>query len=211
MKIGEHIITKDVKEAEEFFLEAVEKGSEGLICKSIDENSIYEAGKRGFKWIKVKRSYQAKMTDTVDLVAVGAHAGRGRRAGSYGALLMAAYNRERDIFETVCKLGSGFTDEQLAELPEKLSPHKIDHSHPRVNAKVKADFWFVPSMVLEIIGDEITLSPIHTCALGVLKENSGLAIRFPRLVNYRPDRTPEDATTVEEMIKIYRAQLKKLS
>jgi len=211
VKIAEYIISDDPKEIEKFFLRAIQRGGEGIICKSIAPDSFYEAGKRGFKWIKLKRSYQSKMADTVDLVVVGAFVGKGKRAGTYGALLMAAYNDETDTFETVCKLGSGFTDEELANLPKMLEPYSIPHIHPRVKSAIKADYWFTPSMVLEVIGDEITLSPVHTCAFNVLKEGSGLAIRFPRLVKFRPDKKPEDATTVKEIVEMYNAQLKKIS
>ncbi|MEM2083592.1 MAG: ATP-dependent DNA ligase [Nitrososphaerota archaeon] len=211
VKLAEYIVSDDLKEIEKFFLESIQKGGEGLIFKSIAPDSFYEAGKRGFKWIKLKRSYQSKMADTVDLVIVGGFRGRGKRAGTYGALLMAAYNPKMDRFETVCKLGSGFTDEDLENLPKILSPYKIKHRHPRVNALIEPDEWFVPALVLEVIGDEITLSPVHTCAFGSIKEGSGLAIRFPRLVKFREERSPEDATTIDEIIEMYKSQLKKIS
>ena len=116
VKLAKHIITGDVKELETFFLEAIEEGCEGLMCKSIAEDSVYQAGARGWLWIKYKRDYKSEMTDTVDLVVVGAFHGRGKRAGTYGALLLAAYNPDNDTFETVTKCGTGFTDEDLAKL-----------------------------------------------------------------------------------------------
>ncbi len=206
LRLAKYIVSSDKREIERYFEKAVAEGTEGLILKS--PSSVYEAGKRGFAWIKWKRSYRSEMADTVDLVAVGAFAGRGKRAGTYGALLMAAYDPETDSFKTVCKLGSGFTDEDLAKLPEIFKPHMFDHKHPRVDSTMEADFWFVPTKVLEVIGDEITLSPLHTCGLDVIKEGSGLAIRFPRLIRFREDRTPEDATTVGEIIEMYERQLK---
>lgn len=206
LRLAKYIVSSDKREIERYFEKAVAEGTEGLILKS--PSSVYEAGKRGFAWIKWKRSYRSEMADTVDLVAVGAFAGRGKRAGTYGALLMAAYDPETDSFKTVCKLGSGFTDEDLAKLPEILKPYMLDHKHPRVDSIMEADFWFVPTKVLEVIGDEITLSPLHTCGLDVIKEGSGLAIRFPRLIRFREDRAPEDATTVGEIIEMYERQLK---
>ena len=211
IKIAVDIISKDPRDIKAFFNKAIEEGTEGLICKSAAPDSFYEAGHRGWKWIKWKRSYRSEMTDTVDLVAVGAYAGRGRRAGTYGALLMAAYDPEKDQFSTVTKLGSGFTDEDLAHLPGLFEPYLIPHKHPRVDSLGEADFWFVPAKVFEIIGDEITLSPVHTCAFGAIREESGLAVRFPRLIKPREDRTPEDATTVEEIIQMYKLQLKRIS
>ncbi len=211
VKIAKHIKTDNAKKLEEFFLEAIENGCEGLVCKSIAEDSVYQAGARGWLWIKYKRDYKSEMTDTVDLIVVGAFHGRGRRAGTYGALLLAAYNPEKDVFETVTKCGTGFTDEDLAKLPKMLQKHKIIHKHPRVQSIIEADVWFEPVVVIEILGAEITLSPVHVCATDVIRKGSGLAIRFPRFTgNYRLDKSAEDATTVKEIVKMYQGQLKKV-
>jgi DNA ligase-1 len=211
MKIAKSIVTDDVKELEKFFLEAVENGCEGLVCKSVAEDSVYQAGSRGWLWIKYKRDYKSEMTDTVDLVVVGAFHGRGKRAGTYGALLLAAYSSDSDTFETVTKCGTGFTDEDLAKLPKLMEKRKIPHRNPRVQSTFEADVWFEPVVVLEILGAEITLSPIHTCAMDVIRKGSGLAIRFPRFTgNYRLDKSAEDATTVSEVIGMYQKQLKKI-
>jgi DNA ligase-1 len=212
VKIAKHIITGDVKELESFFLEAIEEGCEGLMCKSITEDSVYQAGARGWLWIKYKRDYKSEMTDTVDLVIVGAFHGRGKRAGTYGALLLAAYNQENDTFETVTKCGTGFTDEDLAKLPQMMKRHVIQHKHPRVNSTIEADVWFEPKTVIEVLGAEITLSPIHTCAMDAIRKGSGLAIRFPRFTgNYRLDKAAEDATASNEIVEMYQKQLKKIA
>jgi DNA ligase-1 len=211
VKVANAIITGDINELEKFFEEAVADGCEGLVTKSIAPDSIYQAGARGWLWIKFKRDYQALITDTVDLVIVGAFYGRGRRAGTYGALLLAAYDDEKDEFKTVCKCGSGFTDEDLEKLPKMLKEYEIKHKHGRVDSKLEADAWFTPSIVLEVLGAEITLSPIHTCGMDSIRAGSGLAIRFPRFTGkYRSDKSPEDATTVKEIIEIYQSQLKKI-
>ncbi|MEM3703966.1 MAG: ATP-dependent DNA ligase [Candidatus Bathyarchaeia archaeon] len=211
VKIAKYIITDSVKELENFFLKAIDDGCEGLVCKSIAEDSVYQAGARGWLWIKYKRDYKSEMTDTVDLVVVGAFHGRGKRAGTYGALLLAAYNPENDIFETVTKCGTGFTDEDLAKLPEMMKHYVIHHRHPRVNSMIEADVWFEPKVVLEVLGAEITLSPIHTCAMDAIRKGSGLAIRFPRFTgNYRLDKAAEDATTANEIVEMYQRQLKKI-
>jgi DNA ligase-1 len=211
-KVADYMIAKNAVELEKFFLEAIENGCEGLVCKSIGKDSVYQAGARGWLWIKYKRDYKSEMTDTVDLVVVGAFHGRGKRAGAYGALLLAAYNPQNDTFETVTKCGTGFTDEDLAKLPKILQRHIVQHKHPRVNSTLQADVWFEPSVTIEVLGAEITLSPIHTCALDSVRKGSGLAIRFPRFTgNYRPDKAPEDATTSGEILEMYRNQLKKIS
>jgi len=212
IKVAQHIVTDDVKELEKFFQEAVENGCEGLLCKSIAGDSVYQAGARGWLWIKYKRDYKSEMTDTVDLVVVGAFHGRGKRAGTYGALLLAAYDAEKDVFETVTKCGTGFTDEDLANLPKMLQKHKITQKHPRVKSIIKADVWFEPVVVIEVLGAEMTLSPVHVCAIDTIRKGSGLAIRFPRFTgNYRLDKSAEDATTSAEILKMYRNQLRKIS
>jgi len=202
--------TSDPKEAERFFEQAIISGCEGIVAKSVKEDSTYRAGARGWQWIKCKRDYKAELEDTVDLVPVGAFAGHGKRKGLFGALLMAAYNPDMDRFETVCKLGSGFSDALLKELTEKLGAGKRAEKHPRVESTMKADFWLVPSSVLEVLGAEITLSPIHTAGFGKVRAGSGLAIRFPRHKQLRTDKAPEDATTVQELVEMYGHQLKKL-
>ncbi len=209
IRISTILITDSTEEAERFFNQAIDAGCEGIMAKSIAEDSVYRAGARGFTWIKYKKDYKSEMTDTVDLVPVGAFMGRGRRAGKYGALLMAAYNPDRDMFETVCKLGSGFTDEDLDKLPEIFKRYLTEERHPRVDSKMEPDVWFVPNFVLEVLGAEITLSPNHTCAYGQIKKDAGLAIRFPRFTgNWRDDRGPEDATTSQEMLHMYEMQRK---
>jgi len=211
VKPAKQIKTSNLKELEKFFEEAIEDGCEGLICKSVGTDSIYQAGARGWMWIKYKRDYKSEMTDTVDLVVVGAFHGRGKRAGTYGALLLATYNHESDTFETVTKLGTGFTDEDLKKLPDLLRNHMVPRKHSRVQSTLIADVWFEPKVVLEVLGAEITLSPIHVCAIDSIRKGSGLAIRFPRFTGkYRTDKTAEDATTSTEVVEMYRNQLKQI-
>jgi len=209
--VAEQFVTRNPKKLEQLMDEAVAVGCEGLVVKNTSEQSIYQAGARGWLWIKYKRSYKAEVQDTFDLVPVGAFAGRGRRAGSYGALLMAVYNEKDDVFETLCKLGSGFTDEDLANLPKIMERYVVKHKHSRVNSKMEPDNWFTPSMVLEVAADEITLSPLHTCGWDLVRSGSGLALRFPRFTGkWRKDKSPEDATTSQEALEMYKKQLKKI-
>jgi len=211
VKVAEQVEACDPDRLEQLMDEAVASGCEGLVVKNTSEQSVYQAGARGWLWIKYKRSYKAEVQDTFDLVPIGAFAGRGRRAGSYGALLMAVYNPKEEAFETLCKLGSGFKDEDLLNLPKMMQPYLIKQKHPRVNSLMQPDFWFVPSMVLEVAADEITLSPMHTCGWGLIRPRSGLALRFPRFTgNWRKDKGPEDATTSQESVEMYRKQLKQI-
>ena len=200
-------ITADVKTAEAFFDEALQAGCEGLMAKSLA--SAYEAGARGFQWIKFKKEYSTELSDTIDLVAVGAFAGRGKRAGTYGALLMAAYDAEADVFRTTCKLGTGFDDETLFALKDRFRSVTIPHRHARVDSALTPDAWFEPRHVLEVKGAEITVSPVHTCARDVIRKGAGLAVRFPRFTGrWRDDKKPEDATSQKELLEMYRGQLK---
>jgi len=209
VKIVPSLVTGELEKLEAFFEKAVEDGCEGLLIK--DLNAPYEAGGRGFSWVKWKREYQSELTDTLDLAIVGAFYGRGRRAGKYGAFLLAAYDQEADIFRTVCKCGTGFTDEDLESFPKILEPHLIPHRHSRVDSKLEADVWFLPQVVIETIAAEITLSPIHTCGMNAIREGSGLALRFPKYTGrLRQDKGPEDATTVKEIIQMYKNQLKRI-
>jgi DNA ligase-1 len=211
VKAAKQLKISNAKQLEKFFEKAIEDGCEGVICKSVGADSVYQAGARGWMWIKYKRDYKSEMTDTVDLVVVGAFHGRGKRAGAYGALLLAAYNQEKDTFETVTKLGTGFTDEDLKKFPKLLKRHLVSRKPSRVQSTLVADFWFEPRVVLEVLGAEITLSPIHMCALNSIRKGSGLAIRFPRFTGkYRTDKAAEDATTSAEVVEMYRNQLKQI-
>lgn len=209
--VAQQFVTRDPERLEQLMDEAVASGCEGLVVKSVSEQSTYQAGARGWLWIKYKRSYKAEVQDTFDLVPVGAFAGRGRRAGSYGALLMSVYNEKEDLFETLCKLGSGFTDQDLVDLPKMMEKYVIKHRHPRVSSLMEPDLWFTPSSVLEVAADEITLSPLHTCGRDKIRTGSGLALRFPRFTGkWRKDKAAEDATSSQETLEMYRKQLKRI-
>ncbi|MFQ6134806.1 MAG: ATP-dependent DNA ligase [Nitrososphaerales archaeon] len=203
-------VTFKVDGVEEFMQEAISEGCEGLVVK--DLKSVYRAGAREFAWIKLKREYKSELTDTLDLVVVGAFHGRGRRSGKYGAFLLAAYDDEEDVFKTVCKIGTGFTDEDLDRFPKMLEPNKISHRHSRVVSKIEADVWLTPQMVIEVIASEITLSPVHTAEMNSVREGSGLALRFPKFTGrVRDDKGASDSTTTKEILKMYKSQLKKIS
>ena len=187
------------------FEQAITDGCEGLICKSVSPASVYQAGSRGWLWIKLKRDYRTELSDTVDLVVVGAYAGRGRRAGVYGAVLLAAYDPDADVFRTVTKCGAGFSDADLAALPGRLAPFVSSERPARVDAGQQPDVWFEPGLVLEILSAELTLSPHYPAAWGLIKQDAGLAMRFPRFTGrWRDDKGPEDATTISELVDLYR-------
>jgi DNA ligase 1 len=195
----------DEQTLERVFEQAVAEGCEGVICKSVDPAAGYQAGARGWQWIKLKRDYRSELSDTLDLVVVGGLAGRGRRAGMYGALLLAVYDPATDRFQTICKCGTGFSDAELAGLPARLAPLAREQRPARVDSRWAADVWFEPTLVVEVLAAELTLSPHHTAGWGKLKEDAGLALRFPRFTGrWRDDKSPTDATTVDEAIGMYR-------
>ncbi len=208
-KLANRLVSSDEDAIEKFFEQSISSGCEGIVAKNVSEDSVYRAGARGWLWIKLKRDYQSKFEDSLDLVVIGSFGGHGRRKGTYGALLMAAYNKESDTFESICKLGTGFTDEVLFNLPRKFEAIASRDKPARVESFMIPDTWFEPVHVLEIIGAEITISPVHACAYGVIEKGAGLAIRFPRFTGkWRDDKTPEDATTTSEIIQMYKMQKK---
>jgi DNA ligase 1 len=187
------------------FAQAVADGCEGLVCKSAGPDSVYQAGARGWQWIKLKRDYRTELSDTVDLVVIGAFAGRGRRAGVYGAVLLAAYDPGADVFRAVTKCGAGFSDADLAALPARLAPLQSPRKPARVEARQEPDIWFEPGLVIEILSAELTLSPNYTAAWGQIQDDAGLAMRFPRFTGrWRDDKAPEDATTTSELAELFR-------
>ena len=209
IRVAEQRVVGSVEEAQAFFDESIAAGCEGVMAKSLADGSTYRAGARGFWWIKYKREYTHGLADSVDGVVVGGFFGRGRRAGRYGALLMAVYDPARDRFGSFCKVGSGFDDVGLAELPAKLAPHAVEARPAEVETGLTPDRWFRPALVLEVRGAELSLSPIHRAAFGAVRPGAGLALRFPRFTGrYRDDKGPTDATTAAELLTLYRSQVK---
>lgn len=197
--LARRTITENIEEIEDFFNETVEKGLEGIVVKSMSSNSVYEAGKRSWFWFKWKQEYSEGMRETFDLVVVGSYYGRGRRRGSFGALLCAVLNKEEQRFETLTKVGTGFTEADAEEINSLLSAHIASEAPKNVSIKkgMLPDIFIEPTIVIEVLGSEITNSPGHTAGEG--KEETGLALRFPRFLRIRYDRGPYDATTVKEI------------
>jgi DNA ligase-1 len=209
VRLAEQRVVMSVDAAKEFLDEAIAAGGEGVMAKSLREGSSYRAGARGYWWIKYKRDYTVGLSDSIDGVVVGAFHGRGRRAGRFGAFLLAVYDPARDRFETFTKVGSGFDDAALAEMPGRLGKWASDERPKGVETGVEPDRWFRPGVVLEVRGAELTLSPVHRAALGEVRAGAGLALRFPRFTGrYRDDKGPTEATTAKELLEMYRRQVR---
>ncbi len=202
-------VVSSEEEAQSFFDEASAAGGEGVMAKSLADGSAYRAGARGFWWIKYKREYTAGLSDSIDGVVVGGFQGRGRRAGRYGAFLLAVYNPKLDRFESFCKVGSGFDDAQLAEMPGRLHRYEVNERPPEVVTGLTPDRWIRPGVVLEVRGAELTLSPVHRAGLGAIRPGAGLALRFPRFTGrFRDDRSATEATATGELLRLYRSQVR---
>ena len=207
VRLIEQTIATKPEEVDRFMATAIENGCEGVMIKQM--SSTYRAGAREYAWVKLKREYRSELADTLDLVIVGALHGRGRRAGKYGALLLAAYDEKADMFQSVSKVGTGFTDVHLEQFYKELEQHVISQRHARVETGMDMDVWFEPKIVIEVIASEITLSPSHTAGLNAVRPGYGLALRFPKFTGkIRDDKKPEDATSTEEIITMYKRQLK---
>ncbi len=191
-----------------YFNKQISQGLEGVMVKRID--APYSAGTRNFNWVKLKRDQKGELNDTIDCVVLGYKFGKGKRTNfGIGAFIVGVYDDKTDTFKTLTNVGTGLTDDQWREmkgrsekLVSKTKPARYD-----VPATLEQDVWIKPSMVVEILADEITRSPLHTAGIG--KDGVGYALRFPRLISWKDDREPEQATTVKELIEMFNHQKKR--
>ena len=206
-KLVPMLFVKNENEIEDFLENSINAGCEGLMLKA--PSAPYRAGMRGSNWLKLKREYRNELGDSLDLIVIGAYFGRGRRTGLYGTLLLATYNPEKDNLPSICKVGTGFTDESLDQLYQILSNKVTLKKNPRIVSEMEADIWFEPELVLEIVASEITLSPIHKTGLDLIRKSSGFALRFPKFTGkIRYEKAVEDASTGEEVFALYKRQSK---
>jgi len=192
------VLINTTEELLDIFNEARNNGTEGIIAKSIKEDSTYQAGNRGFLWIKLKGLEGGKLSDTIDCVIIGGIYGRGRRKGVYSAYILAVYDPEDDSFKAFTRVASGWTDENLEKLMKEMSQYKVDKKPKNVMCNDKPDQWFKPEIAIEIMGDEITISDKFP--------SLGLSLRFPVFLRFRPEKAQKDVTTVDEIKDLYEAQ-----
>lgn len=185
-------------------LDNISRGLEGVVAKRLD--SPYQAGARNFNWVKLKRNTSGELTDTIDVVLLGYYGGKGKRAEfGAGALLAGVYDGDRDEFVSITKLGTGLSDEGWRELHKHVNKLEVSDKPARVNSILVPDVWLQPEIVVEVLADEITPSPRHTA--GMVGDQPGFALRFPRIVSFRSaDKKPEDATSVVEIREMFNQQ-----
>jgi DNA ligase 1 len=198
IRLVKSILIQNTDELIDFFNIARENGNEGIMAKSIEENSTYQAGNRGFHWIKLKGLEGGKLKDSIDVTLVGAFYGRGRRKGVYGTYIGAVYDPLNDKFEAFTRISSGWTDEIMETLKDEMKMHEVDRKPFDVICDDKPDQWLNPELVIEIIGDEITRSEKFS--------SLGYSMRFPVFHRIRRDKGPKDSTTVEEIERLYETQ-----
>ena len=199
LKLSEWRLARSPEDIQKVFDEAIGKRLEGVIAKNM--RAPYTAGKRDFAWIKLKKSY-GKSVDTVDAVIVGYYLGKGSRTKfGFGGILCATYNEDKDAFETIAKVGSGFTEEEMAGFKERLDKEKMMEPNANLSFNIKPDVWVGMKYVAEIAFDDITVSSQHTC---MEKDGRGFALRFPRFVKLREDKDIYEATTSSEVRDMFK-------
>lgn len=200
--------SNDVEELTEFLNDAVEAGTEGLIVKTMDDS--YEPSRRSSHWLKLKKDYMDGVGDTFDLVPIGAWYGKGKRTGVYGAYLLAIFDSETEEYQSITKIGTGFSEEQLKELAEGLKSHVLEKPRPYYRysemPKDVPDIWFDPVTVWEVKAADLSISPAHKAAVGLVDQAKGISIRFPRLIRVRDDKGVEDSTSPEQIAEMYKSQ-----
>ena len=212
LKYAYETIVDKKEEIEKLFDRSVRQGFEGIIAKRLD--GVYQAGMRGFNWIKFKRAMSKKLMDTFDVLVMGYTFGEGKRtAFGIGEFLTGVYDEKKDQFVTVTKIGTGLTDEQFREFKKRVKPLEVSDKPKNylVDKLIEADIWLKPFLVVEVSADEVTRSQVHTAGrvMGVSKSGKGelvvtpgYSLRFPRLERFRDDKKAEDVTTISEIEKM---------
>ncbi|QGN16695.1 DNA ligase 1 [Kluyveromyces marxianus] len=201
------ITTTNLDELQKYLDQSVKDSCEGLMVKMLDgEESHYEPSKRSRNWLKLKKDYLDGVGDSLDLVVLGAYYGRGKRTGTYGGFLLGCYNQDTEEFETCCKIGTGFSDEMLQTLYDRLQHTTVEHPSTNViyDSSAPADVWFEPSMLFEVLTADLSLSPVYKA--GFEAYGKGISLRFPRFVRIRDDKGVTDATSSDQVIEFYESQ-----